>query len=272
MKIEIIKNLWQKAWWTKLILVGLGFLGLFFWPFVIGGGVSYFLATKIKNFLLKWFLILPILGFSIFFGTAWVAAFISPSPPKKEVAVVSSPTPQATESPSPTQAPSPLPSPTRTPTPIPTKEPTPKLTEKPTPTPTPDHQEIFSKIAREEAGGEETMVSAIQQEDGEWVVVNVVNKWPELFAGTAVKLWALNFISGVYHSGYPIKQVGITVNSPKSIGKYFRAFLGKNQANTLTEDDWKSFSASPFYTWLKDVETSRDEPDRANRTFVEDNL
>ncbi|MFZ5366503.1 MAG: hypothetical protein ACOZBZ_04435 [Patescibacteria group bacterium] len=269
MKIEIIKNIWQKAWWTKLILIG---LGLFFWPFVIGGGVSYFLATKIKNFLLRWLLILPILGFSILFGTAWVMAITSSETYKSKPKPVTLATPSPTPSPSPSPSPTPAPVSSPTPTLTPTIEPTPKPTEKPTPTPTPDPQEIFSKIAREEAGGEETMVSAIQQEDGEWVVVNIVNKWPELFAGTTVKLWALNFISGVYHSGYPIKQAGITVNSPKSIGKYFRAFLGKNQANSLTEDDWKSFSASPFYTWLKDVETSRDEPDRANRTFVEDNL
>ncbi len=64
------------------------------------------------------------------------------------------------------------------------------------------------------------------------LLVNIVNSWPESFVGTAVKLWAYNFMNEVYHSGYPIKQVGVTVNSTKSIGKYFRAFLGVNQVKT----------------------------------------
>lgn len=110
----IIKKFWKKAWWSKLILVGLGF---FVWPFAVGGGISYLLASKIKSPLLKWLLIFPVLGFSIFFGTAWVAAFISPSQPKKEVAVIASPTPQVAENPPPTtQVVSPLPSPSVAPT------------------------------------------------------------------------------------------------------------------------------------------------------------
>lgn len=131
-----VLRFWQKAWWSKLILVGLGF---FIWPFVVGGGISYLLANKIKSPLLKWLLIFPIIGSSIFFGTAWVAAFILPSQPKKEVAVITSPTPS-------TQVISPLPFPTQVPTviptveaisPIPTEKPTPTFTPTPTSAPTP---------------------------------------------------------------------------------------------------------------------------------------
>lgn len=128
-----ILRFWQKAWWSKLILVGLGF---FIWPFVVGGGISYLLASKIKSSPLKWLLIFPVLGFSIFFGTAWVAAFILPSQPKKEVAVITSPTPLA-------QVISPLPSPTPEPTATLTVEvtsapkETPTLTSEPTLSPSP---------------------------------------------------------------------------------------------------------------------------------------
>lgn len=123
-----ILRFWKKAWWSKLILAGLGF---FIWPFVVGGGISYLLASKIKSPLLKWLLIFPVLGSSIFFGTAWIAAFILPSQPKGEVAVIASPTPS-------TQVVSPLPSPTQAPTITPTVEATSLIpTEKPTPTSTP---------------------------------------------------------------------------------------------------------------------------------------
>lgn len=133
-------------------------------------------------------------------------------------------------------------------------------------------EETFSEIAREKAGGKYASVQALKQEDGYWVVTAVVNSWPELFASNTVKLWAFNFISGVYHTDYPIKQAGITINSPISEGKFFRVFLGLNQSGVLTEDDWKAFSQSTFYDWLKSVQTNRNETDRANRTFLEENL
>lgn len=139
-------------------------------------------------------------------------------------------------------------------------------------TPSMTAEETFSEIAREKAGGENITVQALKQEDGYWVVTAIVNKWPELFGGNTVKLWAFNFISGVYHTEYPIKQAGITINSSKVEGKYFTAFLGLNQAGSLTEDDWRAFSQTTFYNWLKSVQTGRDETDRANRTFIEENI
>lgn len=113
---------WQKTWLSKLILIG---LGLFLWPFVIGGGISYLLARKIRNSLLKWILVLPILGFSILFGTSWVMAITSPQAykpkPKSFTLVTLSPTSSPSSPPFPDQENTPLPVREEfvTPTPIP---------------------------------------------------------------------------------------------------------------------------------------------------------
>lgn len=157
-------------------------------------------------------------------------------------------------------------------TPTPTVEPSPTPSEKDT-----YLKELFEKMVN--VGPDRTAyvttnnghIQAIKQEDGTWIVTKIVNNWPEIFAGTSVKNVALEFISAMYHSNYPVKQVGVTITSSESTGKYFRAFLGANQAKLLKEEDWK-MGPSNFYNWLKDVETSRNESDRANRTVVEDNL
>lgn len=144
--------------------------------------------------------------------------------------------------------------------------------QKDTPLPTPTSispQQIFQEIGTK--GAKESSVTALQQSDGSWVVTNIINDWPELSAETFVKEWVRNFMYEVYHSGYQIKQVGVTITAPRHIGKYVRAWLGVNQAKTITNDYW-NMGPTNFYNWLIDVETSRDEPNRANRTFVEDNL
>lgn len=97
MRFGDLKRFWQKAWWNKLILIILGF---FLWPFIVGGTAALFLISKVKNSFLKWILVLPILGFSILLGVAWVSAFVSPSKPKTEITVTPSPTLQTTITPS----------------------------------------------------------------------------------------------------------------------------------------------------------------------------
>jgi len=200
--------------------------------------------------------------------------------PKPVTLVTPSSTPSSSLSPSltpvfelhPTDTPTFIP--TIKPTIVPTVKPTIRPTNSLTPTPqtvleSPEQkfQEIGTKVAKESS------VTALQQSDGTWVVTNIINDWSELFIGTFVKGWVRNFMYEVYHSGYQIKQVGVTVNAPRHIGKYVRAWLGVNQAKTITDDYWEDYlSPTNFYNWLIDVETSRNEPDRANRTFVEDNL
>ncbi len=112
-------------------------------------------------------------------------------------------------------------------------------------------------------------IQATRQENEGWWVVQIMNWWPEFGAGFAIKSITRDFIYQVYHSDKNIKQVGITIQSG---GKYSRAFVGINQAKKLKEDDWQYLQATNFYNWIKEVETSREEPDRANATFLEENL
>lgn len=112
-------------------------------------------------------------------------------------------------------------------------------------------------------------IQAVQQDDGSWVVVKIQNNWPEFAADFGVKSISYEFIRALYNSEYPIKQAGTTINGPE--GKYYRAFLGSNQAMELTEEDWK-IGPSNFYKWLKSVSTSISEQDRSNRTIIEENI
>lgn len=118
---------------------------------------------------------------------------------------------------------------------------------------------------------EDGSIQAIKQDDDTWVVIKIVDNWPPVMADFGVKLLSLNFIRDIYHSEFPIKQAGINVRAPKHIGKYYRAFLGANQAKTINEELWKTFSTSTFHNYLIDISTGREE-DKANSTFVETNI
>lgn len=115
---------------------------------------------------------------------------------------------------------------------------------------------------------ENGFIQATHQDDGSWIVIQIVNSWPEVMVDFSLKSIARNFIYEVYHSGYTIKQAGITINGPSH--KYFRIFVGFNQVKNLSEDDWKYLLPTNFYNWVKQVETSREEPDRSSATFIEE--
>lgn len=119
LKMEILGKNWQESWWIKLIV---GIVAVFLLPFTVGGVLSYFLIKKVKRPLIKWSLVTPIALFTLFFGSAWVAAFVSPSSTKEG----NPPSAVVTGTPSPT---------TPTQTSAQTKTPTPTLTKTPTPTP-----------------------------------------------------------------------------------------------------------------------------------------
>jgi hypothetical protein len=95
------------------------------------------------------------------------------------------------------------------------------------------------------------------------------NSWPDAFVDFGVKTMTFEFIRNIYLSKYPIQQAGMTINGPT--GKYYRAFLGRTQAQALNAEDWKSYTPTPFYTWMKSVQTNINEP-RENRTVIEEKL
>ncbi len=115
--------------------------------------------------------------------------------------------------------------------------------------------------------GGDTTIQAIKQGDDTWVVTKIYKGWPEAFADFGVKTMTYDFIREIYASKFSIKQAGMTING--SGGKFYRAFLGSNQASA--DSEWKSYGPSNFYNWIKGIETSREE-DRANATFIEENL
>lgn len=112
-------------------------------------------------------------------------------------------------------------------------------------------------------------IQATRQDDGGWWVVQIMNWWPEFGANFAIKSITRDFIYQAYHSDKDIRQVGITIQGG---GKYSRAFVGVNQASKLKEDDWQYLQPTNFYNWIKEVVTSREESDRADATFLEENL
>jgi len=149
-----------------------------------------------------------------------------------------------------------------------TKEP-----EIPTPTVIPkatNPEDLFSEIGKKYAG-DDGRVSSIKKGDGEWIVTIVINSWPEIMGEFGAKTWGRNFIYDVYHSGIPIKMAGVTVNSPKSIDKYLRVFVGNNYAKKLSDDDWKYLMPTNFYRWVTDNETSRNVND-AEKMVIESNF
>lgn len=73
---------WYKTWWAVLIWIG---LGLTFLPLTFGGLLIYFVIKKVKNPKLKIFSVLIAGVITLFFGSAWIAALISPTSLKENV-------------------------------------------------------------------------------------------------------------------------------------------------------------------------------------------
>lgn len=277
-----LKAFWKKAWWSKIILaiICMG-LVLYFWPFLLGGILSFLIILKIKSVKLQWSLIVPIVAVTLFFGSAWFSALISPTKIKNDSVAVSTPsqtpiqptqTPQATIKPTPTPSQTSVPTLTPTPTAAPAKTPKSNIENN-------DLRKLFNEIDNANPDdiifSVETNSGHIQahrddESENRWIVIEIMNRWPEIMVEFSLKSIARDFIYQVYHSGYKIKQAGITINGGS--GKYYRVFLGTNQAKTLTEEDWKYLLPSNFYNWIKEVETSRNEEDRANATFLEENI
>lgn len=276
---ETVKKIWQKSWWSKLLLVA---GAIFLWPLTLGIGASLLLLKRIKSPLIKWVVVLPVFLFSLLFNIAWISTIVSPSPAQKEdqkaTATVSS---QPVSSPAAQTKRNELPQQIQTPKP---SEPPTKTEAAPTIPPTSnlkniDLKKLFSEIDNAKPDDiifsvdtDSGHIQAHREDENEnmWVVIEIMNRWPEVMVEFSLKNITRNFLYDVYHSEYNIKQAGITING--SSGRYYRVFLGFNQARTLTDEDWKYLMPSNFYEWIKEAETSRNEEDRANATFVEENI
>lgn len=123
-----LKTFWKRAWWSKIVIViiCLGLI-LYFWPFLLGGILSFLILLKIKSVKIRWSLIVSIVAVTLFFGSAWFSAMISPSKVKNDSVAVSTPNQapvQPTQTPQATTNPTPAPSQTSVPVPTPTSVPT----------------------------------------------------------------------------------------------------------------------------------------------------
>ncbi|KKS11246.1 MAG: hypothetical protein UU67_C0079G0008 [Candidatus Daviesbacteria bacterium GW2011_GWB1_41_5] len=131
-------------------------------------------------------------------------------------------------------------------------------------------QQIFEEIGKKTSDKSSVLA---QEEDGQWVVINTLTGGSELGLSGAKSL-ARDFIFGVYASGLPINQAGITIAS--DTGKYYRAYVGANQAKLESPETWSKPSSEVgptiFYDWLKKVQTGRNDEDLANSTYLETNL
>lgn len=131
-------------------------------------------------------------------------------------------------------------------------------------------QQVFDEIGKK--ASEKSSVLA-QEEEAQWVVINTVTGGPELGLSGAKSI-VRDFIFGVYASGLPIKQAGVTITS--GTGKYYRAYVGVNQAKLESPETWSKPSSEVgptiFYDWLKKVQTGRNDQDLANSTYLETNL
>ncbi len=101
--MEKIKNLFKGK--KKLLTIPVvGLLGLFFLPITILLLIGWLIYAKVSNKKVK-IAGLGVVGlFILFFGSAYVSAIVSPTPPKQETKVESAQT-ESTPSPTPTQKP-----------------------------------------------------------------------------------------------------------------------------------------------------------------------
>ncbi|MEK7571654.1 MAG: hypothetical protein AAB553_05265, partial [Patescibacteria group bacterium] len=79
-----------------------------------------------------------------------------------------------------------------------------------------------------------------------------------------------DFIFAVYATKLPIAHASITITMP---GKYYRAGLGADMADTQSDGTWTSNDVGPsiFYDFLK-ASANGSAGDGLNSTYVETNL
>lgn len=254
--LESIKNTWKKGKTAKIVMI---ILGVLFWPItlLILCAVLYYRFNKPLK---RWVAISILLLLTLPVTIGWISGISSSFSNDSKQAFKSGYEVGTT-----------IGKPSSTPTSTPTNTPTPTLSK------TDDYlNQLYGEMEKATLDDiivlvdtDRGFIQATRHDDGGWWVVQIMNWWPEFGANFAIKSITRNFIYQVYHSDKNIKQVGITIQSG---GKYSRAFVGANQAKKLKEDDWQYLQPTNFYNWIKEVETSREESDRANATFLEENL
>ncbi len=259
-----MKQKWYKSWWGVILLL------IFFFPF---GLYQMWKATN-WNRKVKWgitaYFVLSTLGF-----IALINADVKPSS-QQEVASASSentkPTVAAvTNTSAPTNTPTPktasAPAKAHTSTPKPTTIPT-KAPEKKAELAKQAPEQILEDICKKYGGAN----NCYYEKDavGSWSITQLIQPEEDFMLFTTAKQISRDYIFAVYASKLPIIHTSITVNSN---GKYYRAGLGADVADTQPDSTWTSKDVGPtiFYDFLKSS-TNGSAGDGLNSTYVETNL
>lgn len=144
----------------------------------------------------------------------------------------------------------------------PTKVPEKKKEVKQTP------EQTFESICKKYGGTDNCIYD--KDASGAWSVTQLIQAKEEFMLFSTSKQISRDFIFAVYATKLPIAHASITITMP---GKYYRAGLGADMADTQSDSTWTSNDVGPsiFYDFLKSA-TNGSAGDGLNSTYVETNL
>lgn len=147
-------------------------------------------------------------------------------------------------------------------TPTPTKASEKKAEAKKTP------EQTFESICNKYGGTNNC--SYYKDEVGAWSVTQLIQAKEDFMLFSTSKQISRDFIFAVYATKLPMAHASITITMP---GKYYRAGLGADMADTQPDSTWTSNDVGPsiFYDFLK-ASTNGSAGDELNSTYVETNL
>jgi hypothetical protein len=180
---------------------------------------------------------------------------------KQETVTISITTVQPTTV-TPTSTPKPIVQSTKVPTKTPTKKPEKKVEAKKTP------EATFESICNKYGGTNNC--SYYKDEAGAWSVTQLIQAKEDFMLFSTSKQISRDFIFAVYATKLPMAHASITITMQ---GKYYRAGLGADMADTQSDSTWTSNDVGPtiFYDFLKSA-TNGSAGDGVNSTYVETNL
>lgn len=140
------------------------------------------------------------------------------------------------------------------------------------PTSTPQPKDAFTVLS--EIGKEVTdnsNISVFDNDDGTIDVINNIVLTPGIEWGldAYTRRWVTDYLSKTYTSGLPIRYALITIAFTGTDRDAVRVGLGVNQAENITQEQWKETNPYDLCNWIKRVSTGENQDDYANSTFAD---
>ncbi|OGK41511.1 hypothetical protein A2954_00725 [Candidatus Roizmanbacteria bacterium RIFCSPLOWO2_01_FULL_37_12] len=259
------KKEWYKTKWGifgMLLLLPLTLIVLFIYLMVKLSGLIWKQKwnTKVRIALIMFLWgILPFLGLVSDYGSN-----SAKTTSEQEEVVVSNSISQVTTSPTnlPINSLTSTPNIEATNTPTPSKIPEKKTKAKPKP------EQIFEGICQKYGGSNNC--SYFEDEIGNWSVTQLIQPKEDFMLFSTSKQLSRDFIFAVYATKLPISHASITISMS---GKYYRAGLGADVADTQPDTTWTNKDVGPsiFHDFLKE-KTNGSAGDDLDSTYLETNF